>query len=28
MPRTSAADALWTGPVSDAHLHYNGDAVA
>lgn len=28
MPRTSAADALWTGPVFDAHLHYNEDAAA
>ena len=22
------ADALWTGPVFDAHLHYNEDAAA
>src|SRR5450631_2142430 len=28
MPRTAAADALCTGPVFDAHLHYNEDAAA
>ena len=28
LPRASGADALWTGPVFDAHLHYNEGAAA